>query len=385
MSFFRRLRKNMIFNNLPISPSILRAIEELGYKEPTAIQKEAILPILDGKDIIGCAQTGTGKTAAFAIPILQLIAAKSLEKGTVKSLVLVPTRELALQVEECFKDLGKHTPIATLSLFGGVPAQPQITALNKKPEIVIATPGRLLDFLGQKLISIADITTLVLDEADQMLDMGFIHDIKKIFRYLPSKRQTLFFSATMPPPIEHFAKTILYRPIKIEVAVETVAADTVAQWVYFIEQEQKKKLLHALVQEYRNLQTLVFTRTKHGANNLVKYLQKRGIDAAAIHGNKTQKAREKALNDFKKKNISILVATDIAARGIDIAQLPVVINYEIPNVAETYVHRIGRTGRAGETGEAISLCAPQEKGYLINIQKLIGVKIPVKQTEDIKL
>lgn len=385
MSFFRRLRKNMIFNNLPISPSILRAIEELGYKEPTAIQKEAILPILDGKDIIGCAQTGTGKTAAFAIPILQLIAAKSLEKGTVKSLVLVPTRELALQVEECFKDLGKHTPIATLSLFGGVPAQPQITALNKKPEIVIATPGRLLDFLGQKLISIADITTLVLDEADQMLDMGFIHDIKKIFRYLPSKRQTLFFSATMPPPIEHFAKTILYRPIKIEVAVETVAADTVAQWVYFIEQEQKKKLLHALVQEYRNLQTLVFTRTKHGANNLVKYLQKRGIDAAAIHGNKTQKAREKALNDFKQKNISILVATDIAARGIDIAQLPVVINYEIPNVAETYVHRIGRTGRAGETGEAISLCAPQEKGYLINIQKLIGVKIPVKQTEDIKL
>lgn len=375
----------MIFNNLPIAPSILRAIEELGYKEPTAIQKEAILPILDGKDIIGCAQTGTGKTAAFAIPILQLIASKSLEKGAVKSLVLVPTRELALQVEECFKDLGKHTPIAILSLFGGVPAQPQITALNKKPEIVIATPGRLLDFLGQKLISIADITTLVLDEADQMLDMGFIHDIKKIFRYLPSKRQTLFFSATMPPPIEHFAKTILYRPIKIEVAVETVAADTVAQWVYFIEQEQKKKLLHALVQEYRNLQTLVFTRTKHGANNLVKYLQKRGIDAAAIHGNKTQKAREKALNDFKQKNISILVATDIAARGIDIAQLPVVINYEIPNVAETYVHRIGRTGRAGETGEAISLCAPQEKGYLINIQKLIGVKIPVKQTEDIKL
>lgn len=371
----------MIFKDLSISSPILQAIQEVGYTTPTAIQVQAIPPILQGKDIIGCAQTGTGKTGAFAIPILEGLLNKQTSKKVVETLVLVPTRELALQVEKSFKDYSKHTAIKTIALFGGVALPPQVKALKQNPKIVIATPGRLLDLIQQKLVSISNISTLVLDEADQMLDMGFIHDIKKVLSYVPKKRQTLFFSATMPAAIEKFARTILYQPIKVEVAAKTLTAKKVAQSVYFVNQEDKKKVLHTILKNNAETQTLIFTRTKHGANNLVKYLQKVGLNSVAIHGNKSQNARVAALNNFKNNSINILIATDIAARGIDIDKLPFVINYEIPNVPETYVHRIGRTGRAGLSGEAVSLCSPQEKKDLLNIQKLTGVKLQVISSE----
>ncbi|MDR2223088.1 MAG: DEAD/DEAH box helicase [Flavobacteriaceae bacterium] len=369
----------MNFKQFSLTPALYQAIEEVGYTKPTPIQEQTIPVILAGTDIIGCAQTGTGKTAAFAIPILQRLITTPRKNKAIQALVLVPTRELALQVEKNFKAYSTHLSLKTVAIFGGVPLPPQVRALRQNPEVVIATPGRLLDLIQQKIISISQISTLVLDEADQMLDMGFIHDIKKVLTYVPQKRQTLFFSATMPAPIEKFAKTILYKPTKIEVTPPARTADKVEQEVYFTSKEEKRQLLSTLLQTYPKAQTLVFTRTKHGANNLVKFLQKVELPAVAIHGNKSQNARVAALNQFKDKSIRILIATDIAARGIDIEQLPLVINFDIPNIAETYVHRIGRTGRAGATGLAISLCTPEEKKDLLNIQKLTGTPIRAKK------
>lgn len=372
----------MNFKDLSLSSTILESIEKIGYKIPTSIQSQAIPAILQNKDIIGCAQTGTGKTAAFAIPILNQISLHSSDSNAIAALVVVPTRELALQVEKTFKDIGGPLKIKTASIFGGVPVNAQIRTLRQNPQVLVATPGRLLDFLGQKIVKISSIKYLVLDEADQMLDMGFIHDIKKILQLTPLKKQTLFFSATMPEPIEKFAKTILKKPVKVQVKAKTLTAQKIAQYVYFAEKEQKKELLKSLLQDNAQEQILVFTRTKHGANNLVKYLQKAQIKSAAIHGNKSQGARVKALDEFKSGSNKVLIATDIAARGIDIDKLPFVINFEIPNVPETYVHRIGRTGRAGKSGVAISLCSAQEKNDLKNIQKLTGVKLGIKNQQD---
>ncbi len=371
----------MNFKDLQLSTPILESISKIGYKSPTSIQEQAIPSILQKRDIIGCAQTGTGKTAAFAIPILNQVYNQGDSNRAIKALVVVPTRELALQVEKTFKDIGTDLKIKTACVFGGVPANAQIRTLRQNPQILIATPGRLLDFIAQKLINIANIDYLVLDEADQMLDMGFIVDIKKILKLAPLKKQTLFFSATMPVEIEKFANTILHKPIKVQVKAKTLTAQRISQFVYHVEKEQKKDLLKQLLLDNAEQQILVFTRTKHGANNLVKFLQKSAIASAAIHGNKSQGARVKALTDFKNKSNKVLIATDIAARGIDIDKLPFVINYEIPNIPETYVHRIGRTGRAGESGVAISLCSTQEKTDLKNIQKLTGVKIAVKDQQ----
>jgi ATP-dependent RNA helicase RhlE len=374
------------FQDLKLIEPLLKAVQEEGYTVPTPIQAQAIPIILNRKDLLGCAQTGTGKTAAFAIPMLQLLCedAAGVKQDTglraqrpIKALILTPTRELAIQIGESFAAYGRHTGMDNLVIFGGVPQQPQVAALRKGIDILVATPGRLLDLIDQRYINLKDIAFFVLDEADRMLDMGFVHDVKKIIARLPQKRQTLFFSATMPPEIQKLAATILVNPSKVEVTPAATTAETVRQSMYFVDRKDKRSLLLHVLKTHDIPTALVFTRTKHGADKVAQGLTRAGIRAEAIHGNKSQNARQRALLSFKSRQTRILVATDIAARGIDIDELTHVINYELPNVPETYVHRIGRTGRAGASGIALSFCDAEEKEFLRDIEKLIGLKIPV--------
>ncbi|MEZ5047323.1 MAG: DEAD/DEAH box helicase [Chitinophagaceae bacterium] len=370
----------MTFKELGLNECILKALNTLGYTIPTPIQEQSIPILLKGKDLLGCAQTGTGKTAAFAIPILQQMFEKGIkkeEKRKIKTLVLTPTRELALQIEESFTDYGKHTGLYNTVIFGGVKQGLQVSALKRGVDILIATPGRLLDLINQGFVSLNHIEYFVLDEADQMLDMGFIHDIKKIIKLLPVQRQSLFFSATMAPNIIDLSKQILGKPEQVTITPEKTTAEKVDQTVYFVSKPNKIKLLIHLMQKENIQSALIFSRTKHGADKLVKLLKRSEIHAAAIHGNKSQPQRQKALSDFKDGKLNVLVATDIAARGIDIDELSHVINYDLPNVAESYVHRIGRTGRANKSGIAISFCDAEERAYLKDIQKLIKKELPV--------
>lgn len=367
------------FQQLDITEPILKALTAEGYTHPTPIQEQAIPIVAKGKDLLGCAQTGTGKTAAFAIPMLQLLNAGPRQPGPkkIKALILTPTRELAIQIGESFSAYGRNLSINNLVIFGGVPQGAQTRALRAGVDILIATPGRLLDLIGQNFISLKDISIFVLDEADRMLDMGFINDVKKVVARLPVKRQTLFFSATMPPEIQKLANTILVNPDKVEVTPASTTAETINQSLYFVDQKEKKKLLIHILQDKKIERVLVFTRTKHGADKLVKELHKVNISAEAIHGNKSQNARQRALTNFKASTTRVLIATDIAARGIDIDDLTHVINYELGDVPETYVHRIGRTGRAGNSGIAIAFCDVEEMDNLKAIQKLIGFSIPL--------
>ena len=369
----------MHFESLNIIEPILRSLKEEGYTIPTPIQTEAIPVILQGKDLIGCAQTGTGKTAAFAVPILQQLYEKKVfeKKRRIRSLVVTPTRELAIQIEESFKAYGRYTGLSYTVVFGGVNQNPQTSALRNGVDILIATPGRLLDLMNQGYISLRDVEIFVLDEADRMLDMGFIHDVRKIISSLPHKRQSLFFSATMPPEIVRLAGSIVNMPVKVEVTPSASTVDIVNQYVYYVDKVNKNAMLIELLKDKMIKTALVFTRTKYGADKVVKVLHKRNISAEAIHGNKAQNARQRALANFKAQKTRVLVATDIAARGIDVDDLEYVINYEIPNITETYVHRIGRTGRAGANGTAISLCDAEEMVYLDDIEKLIAKKIQV--------
>ncbi|HOZ51121.1 MAG TPA: DEAD/DEAH box helicase [Chitinophagaceae bacterium] len=369
----------MTFKELNLIEPLQRALAEEGYTIPTPIQAEAIPVLLKGIDLLGCAQTGTGKTAAFALPILQLLTEnKSFDKKKkIRSLIVTPTRELAIQIEESFNAYGRYTAINCTVIFGGVGQQPQVDALRKGVDILVATPGRLLDLIGQGHISLKEIEFFVLDEADRMLDMGFIHDVKKLLVLLPKKRHSLFFSATMPAEIVKLANTILTNPQKVEVTPVSSTADTIKQAIFFVDKGNKNALLLDVLENKDITTVLVFTRTKHGADKIVKVLEKHGVKAEAIHGNKAQNARQRALSNFKEKTTRVLVATDIAARGIDIDELAYVINYDIPNIAETYVHRIGRTGRAGANGTAYSFCDAEEKAFLKDIEKLISKKIPV--------
>jgi ATP-dependent RNA helicase RhlE len=369
----------MHFESLNIIEPILRSIKEEGYTIPTPIQEQAIPIILRGTDLIGCAQTGTGKTCAFAVPILQLLSNNKTfdKKRKIRSLVVTPTRELAIQIEESFKAYGRHTGLTCTVVFGGVNQNPQTSSLRNGVDILVATPGRLLDLMNQGFISLKDVEIFVLDEADRMLDMGFIHDVRRIIAALPHKRQSLFFSATMPPEIVKLAGSIVYKPVKVEVTPSASTVDIVNQFVYFIDKGNKNALLVELLKDKKIKTALVFTRTKFGADKVVKVLKKRNISAEAIHGNKAQNARQRALSNFKSQSTRVLVATDIAARGIDVDDLEYVINYEIPNISETYVHRIGRTGRAGANGTAISFCDAEEKAYLRDIERLIAKQINV--------
>ncbi|MBB1149584.1 DEAD/DEAH box helicase [Myroides sp. NP-2] len=368
----------MTFKQLNIIQPILTAIETIGYNQPTAIQAQSIPFILEGHDIIGCAQTGTGKTASFSIPILQLLHQQTAPKKGIRSLILTPTRELAIQIDENFKAYSTHLKIKHLAIFGGVSQHKQVGQLKKGVDVVIATPGRLLDLLNQQLISLQHIEIVVLDEADRMLDMGFVKDVNRIFTKIPTKRQTLFFSATMPVEIKKLAMQLVRNPKEVHVSPVSSTATTIEQSVYFAEKDEKLDLLFSLLNDATIERSLVFTRTKHGADRLAKKLGNMGIAAAAIHGNKSQNARQRALSDFKANKMRVLIATDIAARGIDIEELPHVVNYELPNVPESYVHRIGRTGRAGAAGVAVSFCAEDEVKDLKKIEKVIGIKIPVK-------
>ncbi len=366
----------MSFETLGLGPELLRAIQDTGYTEPTPVQKQAIPAVLAGGDLLAGAQTGTGKTAAFMLPILErlkpgLSTSPSPARHPLRVLILTPTRELAAQVEEAAKVYAKHLPLRSTVIFGGVNINPQIDALRKGVDLLVATPGRLLDHAGQKTIRLDQVEVLVLDEADRMLDMGFIHDIKRVLSLLPAKRQNLLFSATFSDEIKALADRLLHSPAMIEVARRNTAAETVAQTVLPVDRGRKRELLSKLIRDGKWSQVLVFTRTKHGANKLSEQLEKDGIDSAAIHGNKSQGARTKALSDFKAGKVRVLVATDIAARGLDIDQLPHVVNYELPMVAEDYVHRIGRTGRAGSTGEALSLVCVDEQKLLTGIEKLL--------------
>ena len=370
----------MKFQDLRLSEPLLRAIGEKGYTDPTPIQQQAIPPVLKGRDLQGCAQTGTGKTAAFTLPMLQLLAAEPAPKGRrpIRALVLTPTRELAIQIDECCRDYARYTPIRHCVIFGGVNQRPQVDAFQKGVDLLVATPGRLLDLIGQGYVTLDTIRFFVLDEADRMLDMGFIHDIRRILPLLPERRQTLFFSATMPESIAALAAKILRNPVMVTVTPPASVVETIAQTVHFAEKAEKSQLLIDLLSASDAQQVLVFSRTKHGADKLAKILNRAGIRSCAIHGNKSQNARVKAMNDFKSGECRVMIATDIAARGIDIDQLPLVINYELPEVAETYVHRIGRTGRAGHEGAAWSFCSEDEFEYLCDIQKLTGLTIPTE-------
>lgn len=370
----------MTFNELKLFNNIQQALEEEGYTNPTPIQEQAIPEILLGQDLVACAQTGTGKTGAFAIPILNLIhriVGSAKKAKHIRTLVVTPTRELAIQIDESFKTYGKYTNVKSLVIFGGVNQVPQVNELKMGVDVLIATPGRLLDLHKQGFIDLNHMHHLVLDEADQMLDMGFINDVKKIIKLTPENRQTLLFSATMPLAIRELADTFLTRPKYISVTPISSTAENVTQKVYFVNKDEKRLLLKQLIIQESLSNALVFTRTKHGADNIVKVLKKASIKAEAIHGDKSQNARQRVLEQFKNKEIDILVATDIAARGIDIEQLPFVINFDIPNISETYVHRIGRTGRAGNSGLAISFCGKDEKPYWQDIEKLIRMKVKV--------
>ena len=381
----------MTFEQLELIEPIQKALTKEGYTIPTPIQAEAIPYVLDGYDLLGCAQTGTGKTAAFSIPIIQNLYNER-QHGKVrgiKALILTPTRELAIQIGESFTAYGKYTGVRHTVIFGGVGQKPQTDALERGVDVLIATPGRLLDLINQGFISLKYLDYFVLDEADRMLDMGFIHDIKRILPLLPKKRQSLFFSATMPPEIERLAGTILHEPQKVEVTPASSTVDKIDKSVYFVEKAEKVSLLTHLLKDSSLESVLVFTRTKHGADKVARVLAKANIGAEAIHGNKSQTARQRALTNFKDHTTRVLIATDIAARGIDVDHLSHVINYELPNVPETYVHRIGRTGRAGRSGVAYSFCDAEEVPYLKDIQKLIGKQIPVAggnefETADVK-
>ncbi|WP_080056946.1 DEAD/DEAH box helicase [Spirosoma aerolatum] len=371
----------MQFSDLSVIDPILKALAEEGYTTPTPIQEQAIPILLRRRDLLGCAQTGTGKTAAFAIPILQLLNEDRVKNPKaprrIKTLVLTPTRELAIQIAESFTAYGRHLNLRHTVIFGGVSQHAQVNALKAGIDVLIATPGRLLDLMNQGFINLRDVQFFVLDEADRMLDMGFIHDVKKVIARLPERRQSLFFSATMPPDVAKLADTILHNPAKVEVTPVSSTADTIQQAMYFVGKEDKRKLLVHILNDRNIRSALVFARTKHGADRVAKDLQKAGIQAEAIHGNKSQNARQRALSNFKSRETRVLVATDIAARGIDVDELSHVINYELPNIPETYVHRIGRTGRAGHDGVALSFCDSEETAYLKDIHKLIGKNVPV--------
>lgn len=367
----------MTFNDLGLIDPILDALNDKGYKTPTPIQKQAIIPVLEGRDLLGVAQTGTGKTAAFAIPIIQSIENMDKDKKGIKALIVTPTRELAIQIDDNVKAYSKHCNLKHAVIFGGVKQHAQVARLKGGVDILVATPGRLLDLMDQGYISLKNIEIFVLDEADRMLDMGFIHDIKKLLKVLPQKRQSLFFSATMPPNILKLSQQILHQPVKVEVTPAATTAETVKQELYYTNRTSKKELILHLLKDPVMDQVLVFTRTKRGADRLSRDLSKQKIKALAIHGDKAQNQRQRALNDFKSGKLRVLVATDIAARGIDIDKLNYVVNYEIPNEPETYVHRIGRVGRAGESGIAISLCEPEENAFVKDIEKLTRERIPV--------
>ncbi|MEN8899332.1 MAG: DEAD/DEAH box helicase [Nonlabens sp.] len=374
----------MTFKDLGLVEPILRALQDQGYERPTPIQAQAIPVLLEGKDLLGCAQTGTGKTAAFSIPIVQDLYNLQPPKGKrrIKTLVVTPTRELAIQIGENFTAYTKYTDIKNTVIFGGVKQTSQVYKLHQGVDVLVATPGRLLDLINQRFISLNDIEHFVLDEADQMLDMGFIHDIKKLLKILPAKRQSLFFSATMPSAIVKLSNEILGNPARVTIEPEKTTAEKVEQRIYHVNKKNKTKLLIDLLSKELNDSTLVFSRTKHGANKIVKDLDKAGIKSAAIHGNKSQAARQRALKQFKDGELTALIATDIAARGIDIDELSYVVNYDLPNVPESYVHRIGRTGRAGASGLAISFCMLEERPFLKDIEKLIKTSIPTVDDHD---
>jgi len=367
------------FTDLKLIEPIAKALQEEGYTQPTPIQQKAIPNILQGRDLLGTAQTGTGKTAAFAIPILQNLTEKNVRNNQIKALILTPTRELAIQIEESFNAYGRHLRLRNLVVFGGVKQGAQEAALKKGVDILVATPGRLLDFISQGIISLKNLEIFVLDEADRMLDMGFVHDVKRIVKLLPPKRQTLFFSATFPDEIKNLADSILNNPVKVSVAPVSATADTIQQKVYFVEKDDKLDLLTHILQNDISDSVLVFSRTKHGADKIARKLQKHKISAEAIHGNKSQNQRQNALTNFKSGKSRVLVATDIAARGIDIDELKYVVNFELSDVSETYVHRIGRTGRAGAEGKSISFVDGLDLINLKNTEKLIGKKIPVEK------
>lgn len=370
----------MLFENLNIALPIQKALKSEGYTKATSIQEKAIPPLLEGKDLLGCAQTGTGKTAAFAIPILQGLSSELRNtKGTkhIKALILAPTRELAIQIEESFQAYGKNLGLKALVIYGGVSQHPQTAALARGVDILVATPGRLLDLINQKFIRLNHVQYFVLDEADLMLDMGMIHDVRRIIKFIPIERQTMFFSATMPNEIAKLADSILKNPVRVEITPVSSTVDIIEQSVFYVDKKNKTNLLIHLLKNKNIISALVFSRTKHGADKIVKALEKAGLQAQAIHGNKSQNARQLALNNFKERKTRILVATDIAARGIDVEELSHVINFDLPEVPETYVHRIGRTGRAGLGGIALSFCDHEEKSLLKDIQKLITKSIPL--------
>jgi ATP-dependent RNA helicase RhlE len=367
----------MTFEELKLQDSLLRAVKAEGYSTPTPIQAQAIPHVLAGRDLLGCAQTGTGKTAAFALPILQRLGAPAPQRRPVRCLVLTPTRELASQIGDSFDTYGRHTALRTTVIFGGVGQGGQVSALRQGVDVLVATPGRLLDLMSQRMVSFQGLEIFVLDEADRMLDMGFIHDVKRIIATLPKKRQTLFFSATMPPDITALSRSILVDPVRIEVTPVATTAETVEQRLYHVEKPRKQALLVHALSDPALTRTLVFTRTKSGANRVVRDLQSSGIHSDAIHGNKSQNARERALESFKSGAIRVLVATDIAARGIDIDGISHVINFDLPNIPESYVHRIGRTGRAGAAGIALSFCSSEERPFLKDIERTIRRSVPV--------
>ena len=367
----------MTFQTLGLCAPILTALEEHGYERPSPIQEKAIPPALAGRDVLGCAQTGTGKTCAFAAPILQRLSASKVQGHPLRALILTPTRELAIQIEESFLAYGKHLPLRCAVIFGGVGQNPQVEALGRGVDILVATPGRLMDLYQQGFVKLDQLEIFVLDEADRMLDMGFIHDVKKILKWLPRRKQTMLFSATMPPEIAELVNSLLHDPVRVAVDPVSSPVEAIQQSVYFVDKNNKTKLLSHLIRELDVKNALVFTRTKHGANKVARDLAKAGITAAAIHGNKSQTARQQALADFKAGKIQCLVATDIAARGLDIEELSHVFNYNLPEVPETYVHRIGRTGRAGREGAAVAFCDFGEKPLLRDIEKLMGRTVPV--------
>ena len=358
----------------------LRAVKETGYTTPTPIQQKAMPPALKGRDVLGCAQTGTGKTAAFGLPVLQRLDEAAGEETVLRALVLTPTRELAAQIGESFRTYGKHVELWHSVIFGGVNEKPQIRDLEKGIDALVATPGRLLDLMGRGFVDLSKIEIFVLDEADRMLDMGFLPDVKRVIAQLPKKRQTLFFSATMAPPIRKLAEDLLVDPVSVAVDPVSSAAEKVAQSIYFVDKGDKRKLLVDILRQEEVKHTLVFSRTKHGANRIVKHLEKADIKSAAIHGNKSQGARTRALDGFRSGDLTVLVATDIAARGIDVEGITHVINFDLPNVPETYVHRIGRTARAGKSGIALSFCESEERPYLEDIERLLKTHLP--RTED---